>query len=153
MKTYEIKNLMNTEVLIIELPEGSYLEITSRLLAINHSDGSIKIFKGFYTLLGKPDDIRGEDAKEIVGELYCDNHWCEDGKIHQDYGVYVNCEVCEDIHVKELLSAIETVVLWENPYAEPDKFIDGFDNPCYEWWQDAELRTFDRNRSIILVKN
>ena len=153
MKTAEIKDLLKKELLIVELPEGSYPEATSRLLAINNPDGSIKIFKGSFYLLGSFDEITEEDAKEIVGELYCDNQWCEDGKIHQDYGVYVNCEVCEDIHVKDLLSAIETVVLWENPYAEPDKFIDGFDNPCYEWWQDAEFRTFDQSQTLIFVKN
>lgn len=109
MKTAEIIKLKK-DLLVIEMPEESYYEITGRLLALNNSDGSIKIFKGYFYLLGRPDEITEEDAKEIVGELYCDNHWCEYGKIHQDYGVYVNCEACEDIHVKELLSAIETVV-------------------------------------------
>lgn len=162
MKTKIITGLKK-EVLVIELPEytKSWKFIDGHFW-IDDKKTFIKGFSPFHKLLGKADEIREDDAKGIVGELYCDNHWCEDGKIHQDYGVYVNCEVCEDIHVKELLSAIEREIYWENPIPKPviqgvyddyGIFHGGWDDSWISAFDEAQEKTFDRNRTLIFVKD
>lgn len=150
MKTAEIKDILKKDLLIVELPEGSYPEATSRLLAINNPDGSIKIFKGSFCLLGSFDEIKEEYLLDLVETFnngafrdYKELFFAPDMETDK---IYLTAS-------ESFNSAIETVVLWENPYAEPDKFIDGFDNPCYEWWNEAESRTFDRNRTLIFIKN
>ena len=149
MKTATI-DLMKKELLIVEIPEETYYEVFKHgILFKDHLESEREFIEGSYTLLGSPDEIKEEDAKELVQYLtrrdltITPKNYSKgkDGRF-------------EDITFTEsLLSALEKEILWENPYAEPDKFIDGFDNPCYEWWHEAESRTFDKKRVKIFVKN
>ena len=153
MKTYHIKDLLNKEVLVIEMPEGSYPEITSRLLAINHSDGSIKIFKGSYTLLGKPDEIREEDAEKLVrGGSYTTTFWnYKTNDTHKSNQLKTALE--------SFFSALESEIYWENPHGkeEPNKsyFLDdkgSFLRQEKKQWHKAQEKTFDKKRVKIFVK-
>ena len=157
MKTYQIKDLLKKDLLIVEMPNvETEMSIGLHCIGIkpppigkDASDTNgyyhvyTEMFHGF-KLLGKPDEIKEEDAEELV-EPFDLSYYVDYN--HPSRGAYTITAT------ESLLSAIESVIFWENPYAEPDKFIDGFDNPCYEWWQDAELRTFDRSQSIIFIKN
>lgn len=137
MKTTSLT--LKRKVLVIELPESR--NTFDDLTFLNSET------KG-YTLLGSPDDLKEEDARELV------ESWesvAKDGtRAYQNYkdGIPKKRTALESFN-----SALEKEILWENPYAEPDKFIDGFDNPCYEWWHEAESRTFDRTRTLIFVEN
>ena len=146
MKKRLIKTLKN-EILVIETPEETYFEVFKHgILFKDHLGAEREFIEGSYTLLGSPDEIKDDDAKELVENKgsYYKNY----SPIHGSVQGNVTFTALESF-----FSAIETVVLWENPYAEPDKFIDGFDNPCYEWWHEAESRTFDKKRVKIFVKN
>jgi hypothetical protein len=160
MKTITIKTLKK-ELLVIELPTAeTKISIGLHCIGIKPppigKDASdingyyhiyTEMFHGF-KLLGSPDEIKEEDARELV------ESWesvAKDGTmVYQNYkdGIPKKRTALESFN-----SALEKEILWENTYAEPDKFIDGFDNPCYEWWHEAESRTFDRNRTLIFVKN
>lgn len=136
MKTHTIKS-ENAELLVVELPEtGSTFDI---LTAINSETEG-------YTLLGKPDEIREEDAKELVKEFQFGTkeypHLC-----FLDYKTdYFHCFSAKE----SLLSLLESEIYWENPI---DIKGQTFSNEHTNRWEEAELRTFDRNRSIIFVKN
>ena len=150
MKAYHIKDLLKKELLIVEIPEETYYEVFKHgILFKDHLESEREFIEGSYSLLGSPDEIKDEDAEKLVEK----DPWVMSFKSYRDYsskkGVKYNTLITA---TESLLSALEKEILWENPYAEPDKFIDGFDNPCYEWWHEAESRTFDRNRSIIFVK-
>ena len=154
MKTATLK--LKRKVLVIELPKGTkhyqYNNAFETISAEVPNDKGvsfeqIRIEKG-YTLLGSPDDLKEEDVIDLV------ESWesvAKDGtRAYQNYkdGIPKKRTALESFN-----SALEKEILWENPYAEPDKFIDGFDNPCYEWWHEAESRTFDRTRTLIFVEN
>ena len=59
MKTYEIKDLLKKEILIVEIATG-LSQIRKNKLSVLKHDG--------YTLLGKPDEIKEDEAKELVEE-------------------------------------------------------------------------------------
>ena len=147
MKTATI-DLMKKELLIVEIPEETYYEMFKHgILFKDHLESEREFIEGSYTLLGSPDEIKDDDAINLVGEGF---NISANKKVFNDYNDDCNCfkTALESFH-----SALEKEILWENPYAEPDKFIDGFDNPCYEWWHEAESRTFDKKRVKIFVKN
>ena len=147
MKNYQIKDLLKKDLLIVELPEETYYEVFKHgILFKDHLESEREFIEGSFTLLGSPDEIKDEDVKDLVEKITT--------RQYKNYGYvphyfqYLLSTALESFH-----SALEKEILWENPYAEPDKFIDGFDNPCYEWWHEAESRTFDRTRTLIFVEN
>lgn len=148
MKTHTIKTPI-AELLIVELPEtGSTFDV---LTALNSETEG-------YTLLGKPDEIREKDAKDLV-EIK-DKMEREMGKPIIFYKDYNDDSKYYFRSVSSLLSLLETEIYWENPLGKKDdvelvaskkheivgKYLIGL-------WHQAEQKTFDRNRTIIFKKN
>lgn len=150
MKTH--KNLrLKKELLIIELPEDNWITVFPKLIWINDREtGKFHHIKGSYTLLGSPDEIKEDDAKELV------ESWesvAKDGTM-----VYENYK--DDIPKKRtatesLLSAIERYLHWKNPYGKPKGNSNGSSEYYYaeQQYYEAEKNTYDRNRTLIFVKN
>ena len=147
--------------MVIELPRVCDYELTKEGIFVKEHGSHLSDFiEGSYTLLGSPDEIREEDARKLVQYLtrrdltITPKNYSKgkDGRF-------------EDITFTEsLLSALEKEILWENPYGkEPIENLQSSTfggektiihrNPMNILWHEAESRTFDRNRSIILVKN
>ena len=175
MKTAEIKTLLKKELLIVELPEEYSLDYTyyreddETEIAFYLGDDCVQLkhFKGDYILLGKPDEIREDAAKELVEsnfiEFWYPNEF--DGYGFDKFKNYKTAEFSEVDAIESLLSALESEIYWENPMGI-DEPIENFQsstfggektiihrNPMNILWHEAESRTFDRNRSIIFVKN
>lgn len=145
MKTHTIKTPI-AKLLVVELPEtGSTFDI---LTVINSETEG-------YTLLGKPDEIREEDARKLVENPI--DKWGDDKYRFLDY----NHEGFYDLFTakESLLSLLESKIFWENPLGKKDdvelvaskkheivgKYLIGL-------WHQAEQKTFDRNRSLIFKK-
>lgn len=167
MKTAKIKDLLKKEVLIIELPEDTQFDVLvdnplwkDGIKFLTGTEEKFHFIEGSYTLLGKPGEIREEDAKamvERIGE--------GDPSYQGDWFVnYQDDETMFETATESLLSALETVIFWENPLGKTppidmstlggsfgelyhEDYIKGIEN-----WHEAELRTFDRSRTLIFVK-
>ena len=159
MKNYQIKDLLKKDLLIVELPENGYYEVFKHGIYFkDHLNADRGFIEGSYTLLGAPDEIKEEDVRDLVGEGF---NISANKKVFNDYNDDCNCfkTALESFH-----SALEKEILWENPYGkEPIENLQSSTfggektiihrNPMNILWHEAESRTFDRNRSIILVKN
>ena len=136
MKTAEIKDLLKKEILIVEIATG-LSQIRKNTLSVLKHDG--------YILLGKPDEIREEDARELVEKVMnCQHFQNYKGRKENDFANLW----CKNA-TESLLSAIESEIYWENPippFAKQGEKISAK-------WYEAESRTFDRNRTLIFVKN
>ena len=162
MKTYHIKDILKKDLLIIELPKWyKSFNYQKPLLEVRGDEPNLAEFLslGRYELLGSPDEIKEEDARELV------ESWesvAKDGtRVYQNYkdGIPKKRTALESFN-----SALEKEILWENPYGkEPIENLQSSTfggektiihrNPMNILWNEAESRTFYRNRSIILVKN
>jgi len=161
MKTAEIKDIMKKDLLIVELPENGYYEVFKHgILFKDHLESEREFVEGSYALLGSPDEIKEEDAEKLVEK----DPWVMSFKSYRDYsskkGVKYNTLITA---LESFNSALEKEILWENPYGkEPIENLQSSTfggektiinrNPMNILWNEAESRTFDRNRSIILVK-
>lgn len=154
MKTKIISKLKK-EVLVIEFPEGYELAgVTNGAIyyydnQMNYEDYPLSILvEGSFTLLGKPDEIKEDDAKKLV-------HLHENGY----YKDYINGNNFFTLPSKSLLSSIESKIFWENPHGkeEPTKsyFLDENGSFLHEskQWKEAQEKTFDKSRTLIFVKN
>ena len=155
MKTKVITSLKK-ELLIVELPRKSDVEIFPNSIEIyNQFTGQEETIKGSYTLLGSPDEIKEEDAKELVEqsihtELFA--HYVKD--------IPVNT-YCYKTAIDSFNSALESEIYWENPISKQLGFtgnVSEIDKQIAlqkqkRRFNEAQEKTFDRNRSIILVKN
>ena len=143
MKTTSLT--LKRKVLVIELPESR--NTFDDLTFLNSET------KG-YTLLGSPDDLKEEDARELV------ESWesvAKDGtRAYQNYkdGIPKKRTALESFN-----SALEKEILWENPisleranhYKEMgNKFKF---NGIMKCWHEAQSNTFDRTRTLIFVEN
>ena len=160
MKTLEIKGILKKDILIVELPRKSDVEIFPNSVEIyNQFTGQEESIKGFYTLLGKPDEIREEDAKELVEQ-----------SIHTGLFAYYVKEIsvntyCYKTAIESFNSALESEIYWDvNPFKKPDNYnlwVKYGDLSQYgvrlttdnSRWHEAQEKTFDRNRTLIFVKN
>lgn len=146
MKNQHRKDLQKKELLIIELPEG-----TADFIVMNTGDRiavcafddvdfclDVKGISTEYTLLGKPDEIKEEDAMDLVESF-------GRGKLKRFRGY--GKKQFEKTATESLLSAIESVIFWENPYSG----VLASEFPTV--FEKFESRTFDRNRTLIFVKN
>src|SRR5690606_10268213 len=153
MKTYQIKELLKKELLIIELPEGGEYTLYDDMLYVwDDKTDNHKRFKGSYTLLGKPDEISEEYANDLIQKIEYDFGTC--------YRHYSDKTVFAKTATESLLSAIESVIFWENPLQStpPTDDLAFYDSKkerriAYEKWHEAEQKTFNRNRTIIFKKN
>lgn len=131
MKTHIIKTA-KIELLIIELPENG--NTFDDLTLLNYETEG-------YTILGKPAEIREDDARELVQ------------KISFGFKNYKSKDIEFFLHAKEsLLSAIESEIHWENPIKVHTWASENTDI-YHKQWHEAESRTFDRSRTLIFVKN
>ena len=155
MKTYHLKDLLKKELLIIELPENGYYEEYRDGIEVRDFLTDEVLTLANYTLLGKPDEIKEEDAEELV-EIFDLSYYVNYN--HPTRGAYT-LTALESFH-----SALESEIYWENPYGkEPIENLQSSTfggektiihrNPMNILWDEAESRTFDRNRSIIFKKN
>lgn len=155
MKTHTIKT-PTAELLIVELPRVSYYYLYEDMLYIfdNENDKNYR-FKGSYILLGKPDEIREDDAKGLVENCdYYNNFYKGKDYVYKNYGEGFSFPTATE----SLLSAIESQIYWD---VNPVKLFDMDNllkakNIAYDEikkFNEAELRTFDRNRTLIFVKN
>lgn len=149
MKTYHIKDLLKKELLIIEWQDD--YEIVGRIIfGKSNQKGVLENLFNLdgYTILGKLDEIREDDARELVEKVMnCQHFQNYKGRKENDFANLW----CKNA-TESLLSAIESEIYWENPippFAKQGEEI----SVTYAKWYEAESRTFDRNRSIILVKN
>lgn len=174
MKTHTIKT-PTAELLIVQLPHrtaGFSVINTGDRIAISAFDEydnclDVMPISTDYTLLGKPDEIREEDAKELVESF-------GRGKLKRFKGY--GKKQFEKTATESLLSLLESEIYWENPFGESEPELeavccgrateDNWGHPqccgiatateesvyLQSEWHEAEQKTFDRNRSIILVK-
>lgn len=154
MKTYEIKDLLKKEILIIELPRLCDYHLYEDMLYVfdNENDKNYR-FRGAFTLLGKPDEIGEDDAEPLVQKIEYDFGTC--------YRNYTDKTVFARTAKESLLSLLESEIYWDvNPLGTKRNVekIASFKSEIVgkhliALWHEAEQKTFDRNRSIILVKN
>lgn len=151
MKNHHIKDLLKKEVLIIELPKVCDYDLyADKIYIYDHDEKTSKSIKGSYTLLGKPDEIREEDAIKLVDISF------DTPRMYKDY----KNNLPGFSATESLLSAIETKVFWDvNPYGNrsPEADLDfpylaDAQRELCSRWHEAELRTFDRSRTLIFVK-
>lgn len=152
----KIITTLKKNILIVELPENTQYDILINspiwkdgIKFLTGTEEKFHFIKGSYTLLGSPTEIKEDDAKELVN-------------LHESgyYKDYINGNNFFTLPSKSLLSAIETVIFWNvNPIDNPDD-VTGLGSPfdCLfnnemKQWHEAQEKTFDRNRSIILFKN
>ena len=162
MKTYEIKDLLKKELIIVELPKETYFEIFKHgILFKDHLEADRGFIEGSYTLLGAPDEIKEENAEKLVEK----DPWVMSFKSYRDYsskkGVKYNTLITA---LESFFSALESEIYWENPYGkEPIENLQSSTfggektiihrNQMNILWNEAESRTFYRNRTLIFVKN
>ena len=131
MKTKTIKSLKK-EVLVIELPEGRLLMDFNSLNKLE-SNGFRKL--GFINKITE-DDVR--DLVEISERYGCKNYNKKDE--------YSNSYFMSE--KDSFNSAIEKELFWVNPVVDKLHCED-----CYDDWNEAQEKTFDRNRTLIFIKN
>ena len=156
MKTAIISTLKK-ELLLVELPENNWLSVFPRLIWIcDRETNEYHYIKGSYTLLGSPDEIKEEYLLDLV-EKITTRQYKNYGYVPHYFG-YLLSTALESFN-----SALEKEILWENPYGkEPIENLQSSTfggektiihrNQMNILWNEAESRTFDRNRSIISVK-
>ena len=143
-------------MLIIELPEGTDMKDPIQILKNkgNHlvyskHNGHIisrnKLPDGEWTLLGSPDEIKEEDAMELVEQSIHSGLFA-----HYVKGIPVNT-YCYKTALDSFHSALESEIYWNvNPI---DIKGQTFSNEHENKWQQSQEKTFDKNRTLIFVKN
>ena len=157
MKTYEIKDLLKKELIIVELPKETYFEIFKHgILFKDHLEAEREFIEGSYTLLGSPDEIKEEDARGLVEETEMGVKLNSKRYKYRAYDSQLGyATALESFH-----SALEKEILWENPHGkeEPNKsyFLDdkgSFLRQEKKQWHKAQEKTFDKKRTLIFFKN
>ena len=161
MKTYHIKDLLKKDLLIVELPENGYYEVFKHGIFVKgHLESEREFIEGSYTLLGKPDEIKEDEAKELVEETEMGVKLNSKKYKYRAYDSQLGYATATE----SLLSALESEIYWENLYGkEPIENLQSSTfggektiihrNPMNILWNEAESRTFDRNRTLIFIKN
>ena len=163
MKTYKIKNLLKKEILIVELPKWyKSFNYQKPLLEVRGDEPNLAEFLslGRYELLGSSDEIKEEDASELVEETEMGVKLNSKKYKYRAYDSQLGYATATE----SLLSALEKEILWENPYGkEPIENLQSSTfggektiihrNPMNILWHEAESRTFDKKRVKMFVKN
>ena len=147
MKTAEIKDILKKDLLIVELPENGYYEVFKHgILFKDHLEAEREFIEGSYAILGSPDEIKDEDLDGIVSDFDAFQNTGE-GIGFYDYK-------------KGFFDIVEKEIYWVNPWgdrmpifieASPSAFK--FVEKEKERWKEAQEKTFDRNRTLIFIKN
>ena len=157
MKTYEIKDLLKKELLIIELPENGYYKKYRDGIEVRDFLTDEVLTLANYTLLGSPDEIKEEDVKDLV-EKITTRQYKNYGYVPHYFGYLLSTAL------ESFFSAIESEIYWENPYGkEPIENLQSSTfggektiihrNQMNILWNEAESRTFDKKRVKMFVKN
>ena len=145
MKTYHLKDLLKKDVLIIEWQDD--YEIVGRIIFGKSNQKGVleNIFNlDGYTLLGKPDEIKEEDAQEVVHKAF---DFYRNYLESEPVGNYQR--LVKKTAIESLFSLLESEIYWENPWGVNGAHLDSYK----DLWHKAEQKTFDKNRSLIFVKN
>ena len=158
MKTAEIKDILKKDLLIVELLENGYYEVFKHgILFKDHLESEREFVEGSYAILGSPDEIKDEDVKDLVEKITT--------RQYKNYGYVPHYfQYLLSTALESFNSALEKEILWENPYGkEPIENLQSSTfggektiihrNQMNILWNEAESRTFERNRTLILVKN
>lgn len=161
MKTYQIKDLLKKDLLVVELPKWyRIINYQKPLLEARGNEPHLveSLSLDEYELLGKPDEIKEEDVKDLVQYLTRrDSTITPKNYLEGKDGRFEVITFTES-----LLSAIESEIYWDvNPEGKfPRYAFDENINPkdikaraYHQKWHEAQSRTFDRNRTLIFVKN
>lgn len=143
MKTKIITGLKK-EVLIIEISSNYGFNINKNRIALYDCDEKERMhIKGNYTLLGKIDEIKEEDVRSLVSDFDA----FENSKYYYLHGFW---------------KLIEKEIHWVNPCGNEPKEPE-CECECEERYEDFEIKyndfmiaqekTFDRNGTLIFVKN
>ena len=158
MKIYEIKDLLKKELLIVEISKQIILTKTSTGYMLRDNSNNEDYFIEGYTLLGKPDEIKESDAKELVEQSIHTGLFA-----HYVKDIPVNT-YCYKTAIESFNSALESEIYWDvNPFKKPDNYnlwVKYGDLSQYgvrlttdnSRWHEAQEKTFDRNRTLIFVK-
>lgn len=163
MKTIEIKDVLKKGLLVVEIPEKYNLDYTyyreddETEIAFYLGDDCVqlKLFKGAYTLLGKPDEIKEKDANELVDKVMQSQHFQNYKARKEKDFAKMWCRTAKE----SLLSAVESEIYWSNPLGKKKDFEKEYKGHLMffanhvEKWYEAESRTFDKTRTLIFVKN
>ncbi len=140
MKTYHIKDLLKKELLIVEAKDEKIA------WAIIFQKYGVKAVSD-YTLLGKPDEIKEEDVKDLI---------------EKRNGIgYIFGNTTHGKAIDSFNSALESEIYWDvNPIEKPKEtnLNDSFFGMQTYFNQEvrfdeAESRTFGKSRTLIFVKN
>jgi hypothetical protein len=160
MKTKIITSLKK-ELLVIELPRVCDYELTKEGIFVKEHGSHLSDFiEGSYTLLGSPDEIKEEDARGLVEETEMGVKLNSKKYKYRAYDSQLGYATATE----SLLSALESVIYWENPYGkEPIENLQSSTfggektiihrNQMNILWHEAESRTFDKKRVKMFVKN
>ena len=166
MKTLEIKDLLKKELLLVELPEDTQFDVLVNnplwkdgIKFLTGTDEKFHLIEGNYTLLGSPDEIKEEDVKDLVertglGNPSYSGEW---------YECYKNPDAMYSKATDSFNSALEKNIFWVNTEQYPSPYDPRSKTGRYKHgeelekaervWNEAQEKTFDRNRSIIFIKN
>ena len=154
MKT-KIISTLKKELLIIELPRKSDVEIFPNSIEIyNQFTGQEETIKGSFTLLGKPDEIKEEEVKDLAESwesVAKDGTWI--------YENYLGGRIPKKkTALESFFSAIEKEITWVNPILNPSDIEDYHPTidesiVAQNKFDKAQEKTFDKKRTLIFVKN
>lgn len=150
MKTKIISKLKK-ELLIIELPEGvKSWEFIDGHFFVDDKKIFIKGFTPFHKILGKPDEIKEEDVKDLVEQSIHTGLFA-----HYVKDIPVNT-YCYKTALKSFNSALESEIYWD---VNPIKIIPRGEASEHDRvknkneFNEAQEKTFDKKRTLIFVKN
>ena len=139
MKTKTIK-LLKKELLVIELPINGYWEVLSTETRFKCFDTGEKLILKNYTLLGKPDEIKEDDLEGLFKEY-------KDG-----YFSFNKSLIKYNTKIRAFNKLIESEIYWDvNPLGHSAEYYSYIGEERH--WYESELRTFDKKRTLIFVKN
>ena len=145
MKTKTIKSLKKELLVIEDSAAIDFYEINPRMLAFNMLDGSIKIFKGNFTFLGKPDEIKEDDLEGLFKEY-------KDG-----YFSFNKSLIKYNTKIRAFNKLIESEIYWENPelkLSDFEYFLPSINEgvKLQKKFNEAQEKTFDKKRTLIFAK-
>lgn len=140
---------LKKEILVIELPKFCDYILTESMIFVMDTEKSVTHrLKGSYTLLEKPDKITEEDLDGLVSDFDAFQNTGE-GTGFYDYK-------------KGFFDIVEKEIYWNvNPISKQLGFIGNVSEIDKQIalqkqkrrFDEAQEKTFDRNRTLIFVKN
>ena len=124
-------DLLKKQLLIIEISKQTILTKTSTGYMLRDNSNNEDFFIDGYTLLGKPNELKEEDAEKLF------------------YNPIDSTNLTHYANLRNLFSLLESEIYWENPWGVNGAHLDSYK----DLWHEAQQKTFDKNRTLIFVKN